>query len=757
MKNADQYRFDEAEAVVSGLWSGLSQHTEQNHKNKKFTHFLIPPNASGPIHIGNALMVALQDILTRYYHAQGFATIWVPGLDHGGYETQVTYEREQEQKGETRLRHEYPSDELYTNIESFVEKHKETITRQIERLGARIDWQHLRHTLDDVALVSAQKMFEKMVEDGLIYREPYMVHYCPHCETMLADIELKQVEFETPLYEIVCQIQNSPETVSLYTTEPEFMFSVTHVLVHPEDTRFAQLIGTVLVNPVTQKPIEIVPSARKLSWHQEQEHLVPLFQSHVRYDYEYAIRHDILARDIFAWDGTFSVQYPGQEPTVVRQEVIHTLQQSGVVVQQVGSVTDTHLYCKKGHKTNTLIRLSWFLNVDDERMSLRQRALEALQKDSLTITPSWRKKGLVQWIEKMHDWPIARQNVWGVRIPVWYKIDDPQKFVVWFFNANKERISGRLDELLEQGYNIDNIIAGLQRVYAESDCTWVLSPETGGQYLPETDTFDTWFSSGAWSVFVYDHLAKDDQKPSDTVVIGHDLLRLCIAREIMLGVYLTGRLPFKKVYFHPLLQAADGQKMSKSAGNAIDLNAYIEKYGADVTRAAIVAHLTTMDDFVFSDEHVYQTQKFIEALWDLCGVYQLLFEYNVPPANQKCDVDNTKVAAMAWDVGGSIRKHYFAQAQATTQKFLTQLQTQAQAIINGDFEHAPSAFIDNFKKYLTVLHPFMPIVTEYIYQELPDTTGLLAQATWPKRTHASKKRAARKDDKSALRDILKQL
>lgn len=761
MDNSDAYRFDEAEPVVSELWSGLLPVKEQKHRNKTFTQFLIPPNASGPIHIGNALMVALQDILNRYFHAQGFATIWVPGLDHGGYETQVTFEREQEQNGETRLRHEFPSDELYMNIESFVEKHKETITGQIERLGARIDWQHLRHTLDDVALVSIQKMFDKMVEDRLIYREPYMVHYCPHCETMLADIELKPTEFEATMYEIVCQVEHSTETVSLHTTEPEFMFSVTHVLVHPDDVRFAQLIGTVLINPVTQRPIQVVSSARTLSWHQERKYLEPFFQSHVRYDYEYAIRHKIPATDIFAWDGTFSTQYPGREPAAVRQEVIHTLQQSGVDVQQVGSVTDTHLFCKKGHKTNTLIRLSWFLNVDNERMSLRQKALEVLQSDSLTIAPSWRKKGLVQWIEKMHDWPIARQNVWGVRIPVWYKIDDPQKFFVWFFNANKERISGRLDELLAQGYSLDEISTGLQRVYAESGCTWVLSPKTGGQYLPETDTFDTWFSSGAWSVFVYDHLAKDEQKPSDTMVIGHDLLRLCVAREIMLGTYLTGKLPFKRVYFHPLLKAEDGQKMSKSAGNAIDVNSYVAKYGADVTRMALVAHLTSLDDFIFSDRHITVAQENLNTLWDLCGVYQLLFSHQIVGGQHADSATAQEIADLAWNVGGCIRKHNFAKAQNTALSFVPILQAQAREIIDGDFDKTPKLFIKNFKDYLVILHPFMPFVTEYIYQQLPDSVGLLAEARWPqqsrKKTFLKKDKVCKEQVNKELRDILKKL
>jgi valyl-tRNA synthetase len=362
----ERYNFSDIEQRAHSLWSKSGNTSPASASNKKtYSMFLIPPNASGPLHIGNALMIAIQDVIARYHRSKGDPTLWIPGTDHGGYETQVTYEREVGDIPDSESRAQ-----VYSNISKFVDNNNKTIVRQITSMGASVDWSRFRFTLDDSALRSVNGLFNKMVSDNLIYRSSYMVNYCTSCATVLADIELKEVETTTALYHIKFPIQHTEEFLTFITTRPEFLFSITHALVHPQDTRFSNLIGKVLINPVTGSEIAIVESKRKFDPANLPEYLPVFSPSSKKYDFEYAIRNNIPTRDLLNWDGTLLEYMPGAALLDARETIL-TLLASNNFLGEVKNHTENIYLCKKGHTTQNIIRMTWFLNLDSNEVPLR--------------------------------------------------------------------------------------------------------------------------------------------------------------------------------------------------------------------------------------------------------------------------------------------------------------------------------------------------------------------------------------------------
>lgn len=721
----EHYDFKTAEVRIMDLWEKIpAARPRQGERLRPFSMHLIPPNASGPLHIGNALMIAIQDVLARYHRARGAPTLWIPGTDHGGYETQITFEQEMEKTGNTP---EVTRRGLYAQIAEFVERNIEIINRQIKRAGASVDWSRLRHTLDSHSLAFVEQMFRKMVSENLIYRSSYMMNYCTSCATILADIELKEMSVSAPLYWIKFPFTEGEGCLSFATTRPEFLYSVTHVLAHRGDQRLAPYIGSTLVNPSTGEPVEVIESKRKFDSKDPEPTLFAFTPSHKKYDFEYAIRHAIPTRTLLDWEGRMIERYPGLTPTEAREQEIAYLTQREAIERVDETHTDVSYLCKKGHGVETVIRMSWFLRLDDPQHPLRQKALEAMQRERLVIIPRWREKSLREWIGKMHDWPLGRQNVWGIAIPVWYEITDPSLFTIWFFDAQRVRRHGNLKDLLAEGYALEEIENNLERIYGAEGAVWTLTRVPGKTYLPETDTFDTWFSSGAWSAMVFDPQVTPELRafyPSSVIVIGYDLLRLSIARKILLGVYLTGRLPFHLVYFHSLLKSSDGQKMSKSLGNATTLDYYLETYGADVTRLALISYMNPPEDFYFSEERLRFFVEFARRLWVMGRISYTATTYAAREyrAEQLSAEDIrllTDVAALGRSVAERIEKYYLTQAQEKLVDFLTRLEEYAAHMPDrrGEVEHAMAVFHHVFKDYIASLHPFMPFMTEELNRE----------------------------------------
>lgn len=771
MKDNRLQQTNELEQSMQQLWEEADCFEYQENTNReKLSKFLVPPNASGHLHIGNALMVGLQDILARYYRSIGRDVLWVPSLDHGGYETQVTYERELEAAGVSQTRDEIPPQQLYDDIHAYVEEHKSSIVRQLQSLGASLDWSRLRYTLDSNSVAGATKMFSTMVADNLIVRKSYMLNYCPECSTNLAEVELKKTEQEVTKFKIALHEMFGEQVVVIDTVAPELLFSLTHIIIHPNDTDHADLIGLTLKNPLTDQPVEVVASRRAMSWHQEHSRITPLYPSFHRYDYEYAVRYGIPTYDYFDWNGKLTERYPGMSPRAVRDTEIKILRENNQVHEEFPG-SETISRCKKGHETCSVIRQGWFLEVDNSDISIRQKAIDLLDRDPLLVLPNWRKKGLVEWISKMPDWPISRQNVWGVRIPIWYKVESPEDFMVWFFDDSGVRHYGTLQSFFDQGFTFEKIVAGLQQIYAPVGCEWVTEPNDDAMYIQETDTLDTWFSSAAWRVYTYGPLGNEHDAihyPSDTLIIGHDLLRMAVARQIMISAYLTDQFPFKSIYFHPLIQGEDGQKMSKSLGNNVSLDEYLDRYGADVTRMALVSYLDKSEDFLFADERLMKYVLFRDNFLCVAKCYNIILAHGVDESSvaRLADEDYAvvrTVAQIAKKVAALIEKLRFTEAQHQVVEASKSVESLAERAAATGSVSAAVGFIKVFKQYLTILHPFAPHVTEAVFQELVDTSGLLAELAWPvcddarpKRTKSVRHKST-KDTKQTLRDILKQL
>jgi valyl-tRNA synthetase len=657
----------------------------------------------------------------------GEPTLWVPSTDHGGYETQVTFERELEKTGKDKS--EYTSPELFSAIKEFVDNNNILIKRQIKRLGASVDWSRFRFTMDETSLTSVNRMFRKMVSENLIYRRPYMVHYCPLCSTMLSDIELREAKEIMPEYFIKFFLEGTDDYLVLTTTRPEFLFASTHVLVHPSDERYANYIGKFLINPSTGNRIEIIASKRKFDPKTAPLFLSPFSPSYSKYDYEYTLHNNLPSQNLLDWQGKLLDRYPGNTPAEARKKEVAFLTEHGFI-EKIDDVKEgTFFLCKKEHIVENLIIFTWFLKFDDEKTPLRQPALDAIKKEGLIVFPQWREKGLLEWIGKMPDWPIARQNVWGINIPVWYEISDPSQFMVWFFDQQGNRLSGNLKSFLDQGMDINEISSGLERIYATTeDVRWTLDMEPGKLYLPETDSFDTWFSSGQWSTIVFGDFGSKDLNyfyPSHSIVLGHDLLRLSIARELVLGWYLMGKLPFKIVYTHRLLKGADGRKMSKSLGNAVPLEFYIDTYGADVTRMALVSYTTEREDFIFSEERLAFFSTFATRLWEMGRLVDLANQHSVRPfRSEELSPQEknliTEVERLAKNVGSSLNRYLFADAEDKLCGFLTSLEKYAEWMQTEDrtTPASLSVFKQVFKKYIALLHPFMPFMTEELTSAL---------------------------------------
>jgi valyl-tRNA synthetase len=739
----DYYNHKDVEKEVISIWDKNNIFIPKINYNKKpFSIFLTPPNASGGIHIGNALMIAVQDIMARRNRINGIPTLYVPGTDHGGYETQITFEKELKKEGKDKV--SYTNQELFEIIKKFVENNNNIIKKEIKSLGCSVDWSKFRFTMDAESIKSVFNTFSKMISDNLIYRRPYMVNYCPLCATILADIELKESTQNNPLYFIKFFLKDSNEYISLATTMPEFLFSVSHVLIHPNDERYAKYIGKTLINPITKNTVEIIESKRKFDPDQAANPLSPFLPSCKKYDYEYTLKNKLPAHNLLDWEGKMIERYPNIKPEEARKKESDFLKKNNLIEKIDESFIDSVFFCKNGHKIENIIMLTWFLNIDDPKISLRKNALAAIEKENLNVIPGWRKKGLIQWIEKMSDWPIARQNVWGIKIPIWYDVSDPSKFTVWFIDKNKKRHNGNLKEFLDNKISLQEIEAGLEKIYASESASWTFKKENNKTYLPETDTFDTWFSSGQWGTIVFENLSQKDFTyfyPSDSIVIGYDLLRLSVTRKILLSQYLNNKLPFKNVYLHRLIKGLDGQKMSKSLGNSVSLEYYLEKFGADVTRMALTSYVISQEDFSFSEDKLEYFKKFTDKLWEIGLLADLANQHKIKKfIFENLSLEDKAILAavdkLNQSVDSLIAKFLFTYAQDKICDFLSYIEEYTQNIKNLKdpikIKQSLSVLQFAYKKYLIITHPFVPFLTEKIYQDLYRPQIPLAGTEWPK-------------------------
>lgn len=717
--------------------------------NKKpYTIVLPPPNANGKLHIGHVLMLAIEDILIRWKKMTGYSTLWLPGTDHAGFETQVVFEKHLKEKGKSRF--DYDRDSLYKEIWNFVEENKEFIQTQMKRMGPSLDWSRYTYTLDESVIKTVTSTFEKMLSEGLVYRDNYIVNFCPKCGTTFADLEIKHKDKVSSLY----YIKYGPLVVA--TTRPETKFGDVALAVNPDDGRYKQYIGKKIEyeDPLGKFSIPVIGDKYvDMSFGTGVLKITP---AHDKNDYEIGIKHNLPVVSVIGFDGKMAEgtgKYSGMDVSEARDAVIKDLQEMGMIEKIDDKYENSVTVCYKGgHEIEPTILPNWFIKVE----TLKKPALEAVLKGDVKIYPRWRQITYTKWMEEMRDWPISRQIVWGIRVPIWYDVDENSNLQVTFINPKGDRITGKIKELLDS-YSFEEIEKGLQNLIAPKDAKFKTKSEAiSGRCLQETDTFDTWFSSGHWPLATLRYPDSEDFRyfyPTSVMETGWEIIRFWVSRMIMFGIYLTGKSPFKDIYLHGLVRASDGRKISKSLGNAIDPIEFIDEYGADALRMGLISGTANGRDFAFPKDKVTAYRNFANKLWnmarfmlmmvgDLDGredISGLVFDEN---NNDLRDIDKEilqKLSELSVEVNNNLEKYRFSDASDLIYQFMWHevadkfiehvkgLEEKEKIVSLGVLRHV---YISGLK----LLHPFMPFVTESIWENIPKLDGeseLMINSSWP--------------------------
>lgn len=752
-----KYDHNKTDSKIYEMWEQGGYFTPKIDPAKKpFTIVLPLPNASGRMHTGNILMIAIEDLLIRWHRMQGDPTLWIPGTDHAGTETQITFERELKKQGHSRF--EYDRQTLYQMIWDFVMANKKLIEGQIRNMGASVDWSRYKFTLDPDVVNTVQNTFIKMSSEGLVYRDNYIVNYCPVCGTTYADIEVDMKEQIDPFY----FIKYGPFTIG--TVRPETKFRDVALAVNPKDKRYKKYIGqTIEVRGLLGSvQMTIIPDAEvdpKFG-----TGIMKVTPAHDPHDFELGKTFklpvtpiiDLQGKMDFSWYLCQTSQpekyrlraekYHGKKVLEARKLMVEDLKEDGLLLKVDENYSHAVPVCKAGHNIEPTILPNWFVHVE----SLKKPAAEVVAKNEVKIFPKWRKITYTRWMENMHDWAISRQNVWGIRIPAWYNIDENPDITVTFLNANKEIVSSTIKKALENN-SFSEIESGLQKLMAPNTATHVVSQaKPGNRYLQTTDTFDTWFSSGQWPLVTLGFPDSPDFKyfyPTSVMETAWEILSKWVSRMIMFGIYQTGQAPFSDVYLHGVVRALDGRKMSKSLGNIINPEDYIPEFGVDALRMGLVMGNGNGHDFNFPKDKVIAYRNFANKLWNI-GRFVLMslegkstspFNLKIKGLTKEDKEIIKKLNSTVKKVDTNLKKFYLAQAGESIYQFVWHefadkyIEASKDRVKNGDAT-VLTVLTHVYLTTLKLLHPFMPFVTEELWQIFEpfreEKTPLIISA-WP--------------------------
>ena len=676
---------------------------------------LPPPNVTGTLHMGHAAMLAIEDILIRYHRMRGFRTLWLPGTDSAAIATQSKVEADIYKK-EKKTRHDIGRDELLKRIDTFTEESKATIIDQTKKMGSSLDWSRYAYTMDEKRYAAVMEAFVQMYDAGLIYRGDRIVNWDPKMQTTVSDDEIEYVEQKDPFY----YLQYGPFVIA--TVRPETKFGDKYVVVHPEDERYkeykhGQEMKLEWINgPITATIIK--DDSIDMSFGSGAMTITP---SHDTHDFEIAQKHKIQPEQVIDERGVLlpiAGEFASMHIKKARPAIIEKLQKKGLIVKvDENYVHNVATNSRGGGTIEPQIKRQWFIAVgksvkfpDGKMATLKERMREVVENGDVKINPEHFSKTYYHWIDNLRDWCISRQIWFGHRIPVWYrpKADQP--------GAGQEMYVG-------------------------------VKPPEGEGWEQDPDTLDTWFSSGLWTFSTLGWPGKtDDLKtyhPTSVLETGYDILFFWVARMILMSTFLLGDVPFKKVYLHGLVRDDKGRKMSKSLGNIIDPLTMVEKYGADAARLSLVIGAQIGNDVKLSEDRVRGYKHFANKLWNITRFVLENSDYRptrsiVADADKKLIEETQRVVAEVSDNIDRFRLDLAADQvyHFMWDRFAAEIIEESKSILKGpDAEAAASrrhtlyAILDTS---LRLLHPFMPFVTEAIWQELPQKeSDLLMVARWP--------------------------
>ena len=696
MKLAKTYNPNEYEPNIYAMWESAGVFRPKG-EGTPYSIVMPPPNANGNLHVGHALGSALQDILVRYHRMKGDDAVFIPGADHAGFETWVVYERELEKQGKTRF--DYSRDELYAQVWDFVDKKRGDMELQLRALGVGADWEDMVFTLDPKVVETVYGTFNKLWQDGLIYRGERIVNYCTKHQTSFADIEVVHKTEKSKLWRIAYPLLDHIGEIIVATTRPETLLGDTAIAVNPADERYKKLIGTKALLPLVGREIPII--ADEYVDASYGTGAVKITPAHDPNDFEMGQRHGLPVEQVIGFDGRMTnvpAPFDGLTTAEARQRVLEALEREELrrgeeeLEHSVG-----HCY-KCDTVIEPMVKEQWFISM----RPLADTAIAAIERGDVTFTPANKGEVVIKYLREIKDWNVSRQIPWGIPIPAFQSTTDPSD---WVFNTN---------------VNEKEIVVN------------------GTTYRREEDTLDTWFSSGQWPFITTDYLQDGPLAkfyPNAVMETAGDILFFWVARMIMLGLYCTGQVPFRHVYLHGLVLDEHGQKMSKSKGNVINPMEAISQYGSDALRMGIIASRSAAQPQAFNTGKVVAARNFCNKLWNIARFIEAQVgdtqPVHVPVPQSMADHWIIRQLSKAGEaMEQQLAQYRFAEAAETL--YHTVWDDVADWYIEAaKVEQHADMLVWVLDTCLRLAHPFAPFVTETIWQSLSWHNDLLAAARYP--------------------------
>ena len=721
--------------------------------NKAYSVLMPPPNANAALHCGHATY-SIQDLMIRFKRMQGFDVEYLPGTDHAGFETQVVYERNLKAEGKTRF--DFDRKTFYQKVYGFVQENSDIAKDQLKRIGMSADWDRSTFTLDPKVIDFVHDTFIKMYNDGMIYRDGYMVNYSSFHGTTFSDLETEYKDSISPLYYVKYKyVENPSEYITVATVRPETIYADVAIAVNPKDERFKSKVGKMVLNPLTNKEIPIIADD-----YVDMEFgtgALKITPGHDINDYKIGKKYGLEIISLINLDGkmnSFAGDCAGMFPKQARVKAGEILK-NNEALEKINDKYENRVLVdyKDQLPIEPMILPNWFVNME----KLADLAIEAIETEEVRFNlPEW-KRDILHWIKDKKPWPISRQTIFGINIPVWYSIDKNPDMVVTFRDLSRNSVSGKISDLLKN-HDLNIILQGLQKVIPGEKAIFEVNKVAPGEnYLPETDTFDTWFSSGQWPLVTM--LKADSSKLEDSDLYKkyfptafldsmYDIMFFWIARMIMLSKYLVNEVPFNDVYFHGMVTDKFGKKMSKSKGNVINPLEYIEKYGADALRMGIIVGGNTEGrSSPLDEDKVRGYRNFANKIWNITRYIDMkeaelgFFDLkNLDKSSIKLEANQKMVETIDILIKGvtqNIEAYKFKLAGEAVYDFIWNDLANDYMEKTKDQKDLESLAVLKYALItaLKLLHPYMPFITECVWENLhakAEEFEPLIISDWPK-------------------------
>ena len=706
------YEPQQVESSIYEMWMENDCFKATPDPDKKpYSIVMPPPNVTGQLHMGHALDATLQDILTRYKRMQGYSALWLPGTDHAGIATQIKVEEEL-RVNEGKTRYDLGREKFLERVWAWKEKYGSRIVQQQKKLGVSCDWSRSRFTMDEGCSKAVREAFCEMYEKGLIYKGSRIINWCPHCLTALSDAEVEYTDKPGHLWYIRYPLTDGSGDIVVATTRPETMMGDTGVAVNPEDEKFKHLIGKTCILPIMNREIPIVGDEYcEIGFGTGAVKMTP---AHDPNDFEVGLRHNLEVIRVLNDDGTVNEnggKYCGMDRYECRKAIVADLEAEGYLVKTEPYSHNVGTCYRCHNDVEPLISAQWFVRMKP----LAEEAIRVIKDGTIRFVPERFSKTYLNWMENVHDWCISRQLWWGHQIPAWY-CDE----------------CGHINVSREDPTKCE-----------KCGCTHLTREE---------DVLDTWFSSGLWpfSTLGWPNLDSEDLKywyPTTDMVTGYDIIFFWVARMVVSGMEQMKKEPFKTVFIHGLVRDDKGRKMSKSLGNGIDPLEMAEKYGADALRFNLITGNSPGNDMRFYVEKCEAMRNFANKIWNASRyvLMNLTVEETGLPDAADLEIEDkwvlSKLNTLIKEVTENMDAYELGVASAKVYDFIWDTYCDwyielTKARLYGENEKsklaAQKVLVYVLDQFLRLLHPFMPFITEEIWQAIPHEGKFLMLADWPK-------------------------